>query len=106
MALAAPLPSAEDVYEALKGHEPDGINKWISAIAAEQEADGNAKLANEFRKQCERLIGFTEYRYSRYVTAPHHALVAAHLEQVERREIDRLIIEMPPRHGKSGPMVR
>jgi hypothetical protein len=31
----------------------------------------------------------------------HHRLVAEQLERVERREIDRLIIEMPPRHGKS-----
>jgi hypothetical protein len=27
--------------------------------------------------------------------------VATHLERVERREIDRLMILMPPRHGKS-----
>jgi hypothetical protein len=31
----------------------------------------------------------------------HHRFVAEQLERVERREIDRLILEMPPRHGKS-----
>jgi hypothetical protein len=80
---------------------PDEIGKVFSRSAAEQEAEGNARLAKELRKQCEALIGFTEYRYSRYVSAPHHKFVAEQLERVERREIDRLIIEMPPRHGKS-----
>ena len=79
----------------------DETGKVLAREAAEQEAKGNARLADELRKKCESLIGFTEFRYSRYVTAPHHALVAQHLERVERREIDRLIIEMPPRHGKS-----
>jgi len=31
----------------------------------------------------------------------HHRVIAEHLEKVERGEIKRLIIEMPPRHGKS-----
>lgn len=38
---------------------------------------------------------------SRYQRAPHHALIASKLEAVERGEILRLIITMPPRHGKS-----
>lgn len=33
--------------------------------------------------------------------APHHALIADKLEAVARGEIDRLMINMPPRHGKS-----
>jgi predicted phage terminase large subunit-like protein len=36
-----------------------------------------------------------------YVVAAHHALIASKLEAVERGEIDRLMINMPPRHGKS-----
>jgi len=31
----------------------------------------------------------------------HHDVIADHLEKVERGEIDRLMIFMPPRHGKS-----
>ena len=36
-----------------------------------------------------------------YAPAPHHYLIASYLEQVERGEIDRLMIYSPPRHGKS-----
>lgn len=38
---------------------------------------------------------------SRYVAAPHHKALAAALEAVEKGEILRLIIVMPPRHGKT-----
>lgn len=47
------------------------------------------------------LIAFTEYRQPRYRPAPHHHLIARRLEAVERGEIQRLAIFMPPRHGKS-----
>lgn len=36
-----------------------------------------------------------------YTMAPHHHLIADTLEKVERGEIKRLIISMPPRHGKT-----
>ena len=35
------------------------------------------------------------------MSASHHRLIAEKLEAVERGEIDRLMIFMPPRHGKS-----
>lgn len=38
---------------------------------------------------------------SRYAEAPHHKLIADKLEAVDRGDILRLIITMPPRHGKS-----
>jgi predicted phage terminase large subunit-like protein len=47
------------------------------------------------------LVKFTEYTFPQYQTAEHHRLIAEKLEQVERGEIDRLMIFMPPRHGKS-----
>ena len=47
------------------------------------------------------MIGFTEYTNPRYRTAPHHRLIAAKLEAVERGEIDRLMLMLPPRHGKA-----
>lgn len=47
------------------------------------------------------LIDFTEYTYDRYKTAKHHRLVAEQLERVSRREIDRLMLLMPPRSGKT-----
>jgi predicted phage terminase large subunit-like protein len=47
------------------------------------------------------LIPFTEYTNYQYIPAAHHRLIAEKLEAVERGDIDRLMIFMPPRHGKS-----
>lgn len=47
------------------------------------------------------LLRFTEYTLPQYQPAAHHTLIAEKLEQLERGEIDRLMINMPPRHGKS-----
>lgn len=53
------------------------------------------------RNSRKNLIEFTEYTFPKYRAAQHHRLIAEHLEKVERGEIDRLMITMPPRHGKS-----
>ena len=47
------------------------------------------------------LIKFTEFTYPRYRTALIHTQIAEQLERVERGEIDRLMLLVPPRHGKS-----
>ena len=47
------------------------------------------------------LIDFTCYTFPQYEAAEHHKLIAEKLEAVERGEIDRLMISMPPRMGKS-----
>lgn len=47
------------------------------------------------------LIAFTEYTNDQYRPAGHHRQIASALEAVERGEIKRLMICMPPRHGKS-----
>lgn len=47
------------------------------------------------------LLAFTKYRNANYQVAAHHELIAEKLEAVERGEIKRLMIFMPPRHGKS-----
>lgn len=47
------------------------------------------------------LLAFTEFTNPLYQRAQHHEQIAAKLEAVERGEIDRLMIFMPPRHGKS-----
>ena len=62
---------------------------------------GNRSSLEALQRQCQSIIGFTEYRFPRYRTARHHRLVAEQLERVERGEIDRLMLCMPPRHGKS-----
>jgi predicted phage terminase large subunit-like protein len=48
-----------------------------------------------------RLIAYAAYQWPAYMDAHHHRLIARHLEMVERGEITRLMITMPPRHGKS-----
>lgn len=48
-----------------------------------------------------RLIAYAAYQWPGYRDAGHHRLIARHLEAVERGEITRLMITMPPRHGKS-----
>lgn len=48
-----------------------------------------------------RLISYSAYQWPGYRDAAHHRLIARHLEAVERGEIKRLMITMPPRHGKS-----
>lgn len=47
------------------------------------------------------LIEFTRYTLPSYLPAAHHRLIAEKLEAIERGDIDRLMINMPPRHGKS-----
>ena len=47
------------------------------------------------------LLEFTQLTYESYAPAPHHRLLADALEKVERGEIKRLMVFMPPRHGKS-----
>ena len=47
------------------------------------------------------LLAFTEYTNPAYVAAEHHKLICDALERVERGECDRLMVFMPPRHGKS-----
>jgi predicted phage terminase large subunit-like protein len=60
-------------------------------------------LTRELKARSARqsLLGFTEYTLPQYQRAAHHELIAEKLEAVERGEIDRLMIFMPPRHGKS-----
>lgn len=54
------------------------------------------------RRQARKsLIGYTQYTNPAYEPAPHHVLIADALERVLRGECLRLMIAMPPRHGKS-----
>ena len=67
----------------------------LSDKAAQLET-GRSRLAAQTS-----LIEFACALNPRYRPAPHHILIARHLEAVGRGEIDRLMIFMPPRHGKS-----
>lgn len=60
----------------------------------------NTELLSRIQAK-ESLLRFTEYTNPLYQAAGHHRLICDKLEAVERGEIDRLMIFMPPRHGKS-----
>lgn len=62
---------------------------------------GSMLEEKELRLSTSSLIQFTKKTLPNYSPAMHHRLIAEALERVERGEIDRLIINMPPRHGKS-----
>lgn len=47
------------------------------------------------------LIGYAIASWEGYRPARHHRLIADALQRVERGELKRLMIFMPPRHGKS-----
>jgi predicted phage terminase large subunit-like protein len=46
------------------------------------------------------LLSYACMQWQGYQPAAHHRLIAKYLEKVERGEVKRLIISMPPRHGK------
>lgn len=51
---------------------------------------------------CQRsLIAYAVAQWGGYKAAAHHRLIANALERVARGELKRLMISMPPRHGKS-----
>jgi predicted phage terminase large subunit-like protein len=48
-----------------------------------------------------RLLAFNRYMWPGFLIGRHHRLLAQAFEQLERREIRRLLLTLPPRHGKS-----
>ena len=60
-----------------------------------------AQALQQRRAGRNNLLGFTQFTFPRYETGRHHELIASKLEAVERGELSRLMIFMPPRHGKS-----
>lgn len=48
-----------------------------------------------------RLGSYIRYHWGGFKVSPHHKLILQTLERVERGEVKRLLITMPPRHGKS-----
>lgn len=69
------------------------MSKWQELSTIEQEAFLQAGKSS--------LIDFTILTNPQYDPNWHHEEIARKLEAVERGEIKRLIINLPPRHGKS-----
>lgn len=47
------------------------------------------------------LRGFTSYVYPNFVCAPHHQLIIEHLDAMIDGQLEKLMIFMPPRYGKT-----
>ena len=61
------------------------------------------QAANELaarRKARSSLLAFTQYTFPQYRPNWHHELLCDYLERFASGEIKRLIVAMPPRHGK------
>lgn len=67
---------------------------------APNQAELIAELSRRVRAM-RGLLPFTQYTFPEYETNWHHTLIAMYLDNVRRREIKRLMIFTPPRHGKS-----
>lgn len=68
------------------------------ALALPPRADTDHEYARRARAG---LLPFVRQTFPAYQTADFHRTIVAHLEAIECGDIDRLIITMPPRHGKS-----
>jgi hypothetical protein len=49
---------------------------------------------------CDDLASFATLMHRRFEFTRHHRLIIEQLERVERGEIDRLMLALPPRHGQ------
>ena len=70
------------------------IAKLQQLVQQVQEIEKRSEAKNS-------LLGYAQFQMEGYKTPPHIKLLAEKLEAVERGDIRRLAIFMPPRHGKS-----
>ena len=88
------------------------VVKRRAARTGEAHTLAAIKRAIAAKKARDSLIEFTRFTMpdpsdlentdiSRYVSAAHHELIAKEVEAVERGDTLRLIITIPPRHGKT-----
>lgn len=71
----------------------------LDDVLAAVEAEALRRL--ELRSATDYLSWYSESIPQGWTVPEHVRLIAEHLDAVERGEIDRLAISMPPRHGKS-----
>lgn len=91
--------------------QPTAKERKAELEAAEKQIKAAKRLLKAKQAQ-DDLLHFTEMsmphpsdpddiELSRYMAAKHHRAIANALERVERGDILRLVITIPPRHGKS-----
>src|SRR6185295_4075598 len=76
--------------------------RYLAALRRRQKA---ARARDDLLEFTQFMMPDADYSddvtRSAYITAKHHRAIAAAFEQVEQGKITRLIINVPPRHGKS-----
>lgn len=73
----------------------------VAALAPALPSTDELAEAIELEEARRHLLPFVRRLSPYYRVAPHHRLIADALEAVGGRALDRLVITMPPRHGKS-----
>jgi predicted phage terminase large subunit-like protein len=71
----------------------------MSTILADMPLPTLEEIQQELARK--DLLRFAKYLMPTYIISKHNTLLAEKLEAVERGEIKRLMVSMPPRHGKS-----
>ena len=73
----------------------------LNKISALQKAINRLSVLEKHDKVQNSLLEYAKFQMPEYQTPAHIKLLAHKLEEVERGNIKRLAIFMPPRHGKS-----
>ena len=73
----------------------------LDKISALQKAINRLSVLEKHNKVQGSLLEYAKFQMPEYQTPAHIKLLAHKLEEVERGNIKRLAIFMPPRHGKS-----
>lgn len=80
--------------------EPSTITHNSDKVNSDKVKEVQKELAK--RELARRhLMPFIKFRFPSYKENWHHRLLANALERVENGSLKRLIVDMPPRHGKS-----
>lgn len=74
--------------------------EFVKKFGTEKVTKKNKKLYAKIKGK-ESLITYCEYIDDTFLSPSHIQLIAKHLEQIAEGKLKRLIINMPPRHGKS-----
>jgi predicted phage terminase large subunit-like protein len=70
----------------------------VVVVIALSAAESNLAAASMARAN---LLAYAIGQWPEYAPAAHHRLLASRLEAIERGELTRLMVFMPPQHGKS-----
>ena len=104
-ALALPIESPPDELE----FTDEEIQVLLTKVDTMTEAELNEldKLIGDIDKKKgtlaakDDLIAFCQYMESDYIVGRHHRILARLLMEIEKRDKDRVCVNLPPRHGKS-----